>query len=85
MKINTAELASGRMVRGSSSLSIVGNDIYSYRTQIAEIDLSIPSNPILRIDTTKYSRTTSKQSTWLKRYYKRIGYAVIDWNTGESI
>jgi hypothetical protein len=84
MKLNTAELASGRMVAGSSALRKEGTEFYSYATQIAYINFhegvgALYVNPI------KYSRTTSKQMTWLKRYYQKQGFHIVNWETGEVI
>lgn len=84
MKINTAELASGRMVAGSSALRKEGTEFYSYTTRIAFIGFhagvgTLYTNP------TKYSRTTSKQMAFLKRYYQKQGFHIVNWETGEVI
>jgi len=80
MKLNTRELASGKMVKGSSSLQRLGNSFFSYNTRIADLGtFSLDVNP------NKYSVTTNKQMTWLKRYYQKMGYAIVNWTTGEVI
>jgi hypothetical protein len=78
MKLNTAELASGTMEKGSSSLQKLEGEYFSYNTLIGfENGCSFHFNP------RKYSVTTSKQMTWLKRYYQKMGYTLINWETGE--
>jgi hypothetical protein len=80
MKLNTRELASGKMVKGSSSLQRVDDSFYSYQTKVAQL-----GNSCLEINPNKYSVTTSKQMTWLKRYYQKMGYPIVNWTTGEVV
>jgi len=80
MKLNTAKLAQGIMARGSSALSKQGFSFYSYSTRIAwEQGNTLFVNPI------RYSVTTSKQMTFLKRYYRSKGFHIVDWSTGEVL
>jgi len=85
MKLNTAELAHGKFVRGSSVLSMIRINkdkelFYSYSTEIAERD-----GNILRVNPLRYSNTTSKQMAYLKRACKKMGCNIVNWTTGEVI
>ena len=73
MYINTKALSEGRLESGSSALRIESDRIYSYSTLIG----------VLRGDTLfcnprKYSMTTSKQMTFLKRFYSGRGYQICE-------
>ncbi len=85
MKINTSELSHGRMVKGSSALRKEGTEFYSYATRIAYIDYFSDSRPCLFCNPIKYSATTSKQMTFLKRYYRNRGFHIVNWTTGEVL
>lgn len=84
MYLNTAKLARGIMTSGSSALRKEGTDFYSYSTKMAKIDFQ-NGQPALLVNTRKYSSTTSKQMTYLKGYYRKQGFVIIDWDTGEVI
>ena len=80
MKINTAKLAAGRMVKGSSNFYKEGQNYFSYATHMAYEHTDMP---VLYVNPRHYSRTTSKQMALLKRFYRNKGFSIVNWDTGE--
>lgn len=76
MRIKTSSLSYGKIEKGASNLHFIGSSWISYNTQIAEVS---EGNKILLVNPVKYSKTTSKQMSWVKRYYERKGYMIQEW------
>ena len=57
----------------TKSLSFFGRTLYSYNTVIASVD---PEVKQIKVNTEKYSPTTSKQTSLLMRLAREHGYTI---------
>lgn len=63
-------------------LGFKGNELFSYSTVICVIDRD---NKTAKVNTKKYSRTTSKQVSILRSVLSRKGFAIIEYEGDPAI